>query len=62
MTDITLKAEQCFAMEAIYNCQDVFVLTLLPTGYGKSLCYHVPPFIVDYNHGEVETQDIVWCW
>jgi len=30
MTDITLKAEQRSAMEAIYNRQDVFVW--LPTG------------------------------
>ena len=30
MTDITLKAEQHSAMEAIYNRQDVFVW--LPTG------------------------------
>jgi len=58
MADVTLKAEQRFAMEAIYNRQDVFVW--LPTGYGKSLCYQVPPFIVDYKHGVVEeTQDIV---
>ena len=35
MTDITLKAEQHSAMEAIYNRQDVFVW--LPTGYGKSV-------------------------
>jgi len=54
MTDITLKAEQGSAMEAIYNCQDVFVW--LPTSYGKSLCYQVLPFIMDYKHGVVETQ------
>ena len=54
MTDITLKAEQRSAMEAIYNRQDVFVW--LPTGYGKSLCYQVLPFIIDYRHGVVETQ------
>jgi len=54
MTDITLKAEQHSAMEAIYNRHDVFVW--LPTGYGKSLCYHVLPFIMDYKHGVVETQ------
>jgi len=42
------------AMEAIYNRQDVFVW--LPTGYGKSLCYHVLPFTMDYKHRVVETQ------
>ena len=51
---LTLKAEQHSAMEAIYKRQDVFVW--LPTGYGKSLCYEVLPFIMDYNHGGVETQ------
>jgi len=45
MTDITLKAEQHCAMEAIYNHQDVFAW--LPTGYGKSLFYQVLPFIMD---------------
>jgi len=56
MTDITLKAEQHSAMEAIYNHQDVIVW--VPTGYGKSLCYQVLPFIMDYmyKHGVVEMQ------
>ena len=54
MTDVTLKAKQRSAMEAIYNRQDVFVW--LPTGYGRSLCYQVLPFIMDYKHGVVETQ------
>ena len=54
MTDITLKAEQRSAMEAIYNHQDVFVW--LPTGYGRSVCYQVLPFIMDSKHGVVETQ------
>ena len=54
MTDITLKAEQWAAMEAIYNCQDVFVW--LPAAHGRSLCYQVLPFIMDYKHGVVETQ------
>ena len=54
MTDTTLKTEQRSAMEAIYSCQDVFVW--LPAGYGKSLRYQVPPFIMDYKHGVVDTQ------
>ena len=54
MTDITLKAEQPSAMEAIYDRQDVFVW--LPTSYGKSVCYQVLPFIMDYKHGVVEMQ------
>jgi len=33
---MTPKAEQHSAMEAIYDRQDVFVR--LPFGYGKSLC------------------------
>ena len=54
MTAITLKAEQLSTMEAIYHHQDVFVW--LPTGYEKSLCYRVLPFIMDYKHGVVETR------
>ena len=54
MTDIIPKSEQCSAMEAIYNHQDVFVW--LPTGYGKTLCYQVLPFIMDYKQGVVEMQ------
>ena len=54
MTAITPKVEQRSAMEAIYNCQDVFVW--LPTGYGKSLRYQVLPSIMDYKHGVVEMQ------
>ena len=54
MTDIPLKAEQRPAMEAIYKRQDVFVW--LPTGYGKSLCHQVLPFIMDYKQGVVKMQ------
>ena len=54
MADITLKAEQRSAMEALCNRQDVFVW--LPTGYGKSVCYEVLPFIMDYKYGVIETQ------
>ena len=54
MADITLKAEERFAIEAIYNRQDVFVW--LPTACGRSLCYQVLPFIMDYKHEVVEMQ------
>ena len=37
MTNISLKAEQCSSMEAVYNGHDAFVW--LPTGYETSLCY-----------------------
>ena len=53
MTDITLKAEQRSAMEAIYNRQDVFVW--LPTGYGKSVLSS-PAILMGYKNGVVETQ------
>ena len=43
MTDLTLKAEQRSAMEAIYNHQDVFVW--LPSDYGKSLAVFSSPAI-----------------
>jgi len=46
MIDITLKAEQHSAMEAIYNCQDVFGVSTYWLA-GKSLCYQVLPFIID---------------
>ena len=60
MTDLTLKAEQRSAMEAIYNHEDVFVW--LPTGYGKSLYYQVLPFVIDYKHGVVRDVMTDWCW
>ena len=53
MESVTLKEEQRSAMEAVYNGYDVFVW--LPTGYGKSLCYQVLPFIMDFKLGLVES-------
>ena len=40
----------CVVLVAL-NCRNVS-----PMPYGKSLCYQVPPFIMDYKHGVVETQ------
>lgn len=46
---LILKDEQIETMEAVYNGKDVFVL--LPTGYGKSICYECLPFLYDYKLG-----------
>ena len=50
----SLKPEQRSSMEAIYDGRDVFVW--LPTGYGKSLCYQVLPFLVDSKLGLANTE------
>jgi len=55
MSDITLKPEQRSFMEAIFNGSDVFVW--LPTGYGKSVCYQALPFIMDFKHGRVNSEE-----
>ena len=45
--DLVLKPEQRTAINAVYNGRDVFVW--LPTGFGKSLCFHTLPFVFDYK-------------
>ena len=42
-----MKEEQSSAIRAIYEGRDVFVC--LPTGFGKSLCYHALPFVMEYK-------------
>lgn len=42
---VTPKAEQLWAIRAAYDGRDAFVC--LPTGFGKSLCYQVLPFVMD---------------
>ena len=46
---LTLKEEQLQAVMAVYEGKDVFVR--LPTGFGKSLCYQVLPFVFDHKLG-----------
>ena len=53
MTRITVKEEQRSSMRAVYKGSDVFVW--LPTGYGKSLCYQAPPFLMDYKKGLLDS-------
>ena len=48
---ITPKPEQRKAVQSIYQGRDVFVW--LPTGFGKSLCYEVLPFVMDHKLGRV---------
>ena len=52
MYDICLKVEQHSSIKAIYDGHDVFVW--LPTGYGKSLCYQVLLFLMDFKKGLVD--------
>ena len=46
------KPKQAEAIKFIYDGEDVFLW--LPTGYGKSVCYQVLPFLFDYTLGMYE--------
>ena len=50
-----LKSEQVEAIRHMYEASDVFVF--LPTGFGKSICFKVLPFLFDYKHGKVGSTD-----
>ena len=52
--NMTLKTEQIASIMAVCNGKDVFVW--LPTGFGKSLCYEVLPFVMDCKLGRVDSQ------
>ena len=46
---MSLKPEQKECIKFIFDGKDVFVC--LPTGFGKSICYEVLPFMFDKNLG-----------
>ncbi len=46
-TEMQLKPEQMEAIRHVYEGKDAFVW--LPTGFGKSICYEVLPFMFDYR-------------
>ena len=47
---VVLKSEQAACIQCIYKGKDVFLW--LPTGFGKSLCYEVLPFIFNDKFGK----------
>ena len=42
-----LKPQQQESVKSVYEGKDVFLW--LPTGFGKSLCYEVLPFVFDHG-------------
>lgn len=40
-----IKDKQIEIVDTIFNGQDIF--TVLPTGYGKTACYMLPPLLFD---------------
>ena len=52
-----LKDEQERSIHAIYGEKDVFMI--LPTGFGKSVCYQVLPFVFDHQLGLVAGSSII---
>lgn len=55
MSHLTLKDKQVEAISAVYGGSDVFVF--LPTGFGKSICFQVLPFLFDHKMGRVSGQN-----
>ena len=51
MDSLKLKPKQIEAIRMVYENKDVFVW--LPTGYGKSVCFHVLPYVFDFKLGRV---------
>ena len=49
--NVDLRAEQMTALSTVAN-KKKDCLCILPTGYGKSLCYQLLPFVFDELHPE----------
>ena len=42
-SNVNLKVKQVIGPEAIYHGRDIDVVAVLPTGYGKSVIFHLLP-------------------
>ena len=51
---LALKQEQQAAIQTVYGGGDVLVW--LPTGFGKSICFEVLPFVYNYKLGRAGTR------
>ena len=54
---LVLKQEQRAAVQSVYDGKDVFLW--LPTGFGKSLCYELLPFLFDNKLGRQPGSSLV---
>jgi len=55
--DIFLKVKQINVLESLYLGRDT--IAVLPTGYGKSVIFHLLPLIFDYQHRQEGKRSIV---
>ena len=55
LSNLHLKDQQREAILAVYKKHDTFVF--LPTGFGKSICFQVLPFLFDHKLGLVQGQN-----
>ena len=55
--ELVLREEQLKAIRAVFEGRDVFVI--LPTGFGKSVCFHVLPFLFDHKLSQMNKKSVV---
>ena len=58
--DLLSKDKQVEMLRHLYNGSDVFLW--VPTGYGKSLCYQVLPFLFDAKLGRTSAPKGLLCY
>jgi len=59
--EFRLKKEQILIMHSILNGKDTF--GVLPTGFGKSMCYVLPPLLLDEvsSHSQNKIKSYASC-